>query len=80
MGANRANSPTLCIRHSFSGQAIYFGGQTRVILDAFQPDWMATSDPANVLTLRRGSQTAVKKSVFKVALPANDNMAPLPRD
>ena len=80
MGANRANSPTLCIRHSFSGQAIYFGGQTRVILDAFQPEWMATSAPANVLALRRAPQTAAKKSVFKIGLPANDNLAPLPSD
>ncbi|MEW9918341.1 hypothetical protein AB2B41_01895 [Marimonas sp. MJW-29] len=77
MGAGRAKATNLRIRHSFTGQSIYLGGQTRVILDGFQPDWMRVAIPANVVSFKGAAQKVVKNRVLKIPMPANDNLAPL---
>lgn len=77
MTAGRAKAPMLCIQHAVCETAIFFGGQTRVRLDLFRHDWMMPANPANVLTLSRHRQSVGPKAVFKMAIPANDNMPPL---
>ena len=79
MAANPLRPNRLCIRHTFAGQAIFFGGPKRVVLDAFQPEWMQMAMPANVVTLRRGGTQTRTRNTLRVPMPANDNLAPLPK-
>lgn len=77
MSVGRAKATNLRIRHSFSGQSIYLGGQTRVTLDGFQPDWMRGAIPANVVSFKGAMQRTVQTPILKIPMPANDNLAPL---
>lgn len=77
MSASRAKPLTISIQHTFSEDAFFFGVQTGVRLDNYQPDWMRLPRVANVHALRSAVSGTRKRAMLRLPLPANDNLAPI---
>lgn len=75
MVLTQAQSRTISIRHASCEAALFVGVQTGVRLGKIEEAWMQRTIAKNVHRLRPISN-ANKAPVLKMALPANDNMAP----
>ena len=78
MQVSRAKPLTISIQHAYFDQALFFGVQTGVKLDAYRPAWRQGGRSTNVHAFPRPAQRASAPRVLRMPLPANDNLAPLP--
>lgn len=75
MTTSQATLRTVSIQHAPSNAALFAGVECGVRLEATQAAWMRQTFAQNVHRLRP-ARTATDAPVLKLALPANDNMAP----
>ena len=68
---------TLSIQLAAMEGALFASAGTRITIEDFAPIWHGPEAQGKVLALKHAPR-APRKARLRVAMPANDNMAPLP--
>lgn len=75
MAKTSAKTLKVSIQHDGINETIFVGSPIGVTIAAFQHEWLEAAEHRNVLSL--SAHRVSTDTLLKIALPANDNMAPL---
>lgn len=79
MPSQQTSVLAVSIQHPIWSQQLFAAAESGMILKPFPQKWMELVQQTNIRNIRRKIYATSATPVLRLAIPANDNMQPLPR-